>query len=215
MSESDDAVPSVPVEWFSRLAHDLRNPLGSLRLRAELELPENAAAAWFADIDAATRIVEQHGLYARLAHRFDIGGPASLASVLEHLGNEEEPHWTVDADGVDLGAQRLPGRAVEVMLRNLLDNAASHGRGPVSLVVRVTPGPPVALRIVVRDAGAGLAAGELASAMQPFVCLQPSGQVRAGLGLAIVERLAARLGGRVVHEPHDGRRWGVGVQLPS
>lgn len=99
-------------------------------------------------------------------------------------------------------------RVVENLVRNGVDSLAD-ARGEVRLVTEPTPG---GVRIRIADTGRGMTGEEIDRAVEPFYTTKPSG---SGLGLPIVRRLVADLGGsfRVTSEP--GRGTEVVVELPS
>ncbi len=98
---------------------------------------------------------------------------------------------------------RLDGRRLRQILLNLAANALRvTERGEVVLTASAGPvaGGRVALRLEVRDTGPGLTADQLAHAFEPFWQGpgQPPGRRGAGgLGLAVAQKLAHQLGGRV------------------
>jgi two-component system osmolarity sensor histidine kinase EnvZ len=70
--------------------------------------------------------------------------------------------------------------------------------------------------LVVFDGGPGISLADFEQAQEPFVRLgAPSlADGHCGLGLAIVALVAAQLGGRMVLQPFDGERSGVGLAWP-
>lgn len=202
-------------DWLARLAHDLKNPLSTLRLRVELDVPEPQAAVWMADIEAASHLVDQFSAYARLQAGFEPGLPVPLADLLAVLADEPDAGvWTVDADPHELARIEGPGHALELALRNLLHNARHHGRPPVRVQLRLRAGPPREAWLLVHDAGAGIPAARLEEALQPFVRLGGVRAGHAGLGLAIVAGLARQLGGELLHQPFDGEGSALGLRWP-
>jgi two-component system osmolarity sensor histidine kinase EnvZ len=102
---------------------------------------------------------------------------------------------------------------VERVLQNLLDNAFKHGRAPVCLRVRERADGAV-LAIEVEDAGPGIAPGQEQPMLQAFARGDASrGTPGTGLGLAVVRRVVARLGGAIAFETADGLHR-VRVELP-
>jgi signal transduction histidine kinase len=98
-------------------------------------------------------------------------------------------------------------RIVENLVRNAVDSLAD-GRGEVRIATEAMPG---GIRIRVADTGRGMSREELERAVEPFYTTKPSG---SGLGLPIVRRLVADLGGtfRLTSEP--GRGTEAVVELP-
>ncbi len=191
------------------VSHDLRSPLGRIRMAAELLPPTEGVSARKASIvrnvSEADRLVESFldlvrsgelafdetvdlaaagravvAGFERPAHELDITAPASLPW----------PH-----------ANRL---LVERALANLIDNAFKHGQPPVRVVI-ATQGAQA--WIDVEDAGDGMAA-EKVDGMQEAFARGDSSRAAAGtgLGLAIVRQVAMRLGGDVSFERGDGKQ---------
>lgn len=102
--------------------------------------------------------------------------------------------------------------SVRHILLNLVQNALEYGQPPVT--VR-TSSSAAEIGIEVRDRGAGLSQEQWAEAIRPFHRLRDiPGSGHAGLGLALVERLAQACGGTL-----EGRRleggFAVTVRLPA
>ncbi len=96
------------------------------------------------------------------------------------------------------------------LIRNLLENAARHGRPPFRVAVTRREG---GARIVVSDCGEGIAPAERERVFEPFY--RPAGRSESaggwGLGLSLVRQIARRHGGDVVcdAEPGGGSRFVV------
>lgn len=113
----------------------------------------------------------------------------------------------------ELGPVRVDRVALRRILENLLSNAvdALDGAGRVTLASAAIQreGLPAA-RITVADTGRGMSREELARAFDDFYTTKPDG---TGLGLSVVRRLVADLGGalRVETEPGAGSRFIVEI----
>ncbi len=194
------------VVLLAGISHDLRTPLTRLRLELDMNaLPDAARAAMIDDIEQLDAIVGQFLDYARPLR------PQSLQDVdLAALASEVCEHSrlanTADAADVRLETQidngvRVRGVATELRraLDNLLTNAARYGRDRDGLlVVRVVVQRDAdAALIRVCDRGLGIAADQIDRLMRPFERGDPArgGSTGAGLGLAIVERIARLHGG--------------------
>jgi signal transduction histidine kinase len=96
------------------------------------------------------------------------------------------------------------------LIRNLLENAAKHGRPPITIAVTRRDD---AARIVVADAGEGIAAAERERVFEPFY--RPAGRAESsggwGLGLSLVRQIAERHNGAATCEaaPEGGSRFVV------
>jgi two-component system, OmpR family, osmolarity sensor histidine kinase EnvZ len=102
---------------------------------------------------------------------------------------------------------------IERLVANLLDNAFTHGIPPVTLRVAATNDE---WRVEVDDAGEGISPDQQQAMLQAFARGDSSRQRPGlGLGLTVVQRVAARMGGDVVFSrADDGHRHRVTVRLP-
>jgi signal transduction histidine kinase/ActR/RegA family two-component response regulator len=85
------------------------------------------------------------------------------------------------------------------VLINLLFNAVKYNRPGGAVTVECTPRSPEAVRISVRDTGAGLAPEQLAQLFQPFNRLGKEAGVEegTGIGLVVTKRLVDLMGGAI------------------
>jgi two-component system osmolarity sensor histidine kinase EnvZ len=99
------------------------------------------------------------------------------------------------------------------MVGNLVDNALRHGAPPVDIEARSADG---SIAIEVADRGPGIPAAEVERLKQPFTRLEVarSDKGGAGLGLAIVERVARAHGGSLDLLPRDGGGLIARIRLP-
>ena len=102
---------------------------------------------------------------------------------------------------------------IERVMSNLLDNAFTHGQPPVRLTVGTTDSR---IRIEVEDCGPGIASEDQQAMLQAFSRGDASRKHPGlGLGLAIVQRVALRMGGSVAScRSVDGARTIVRVDWP-
>ena len=138
-------------------------------------------------------------------------GGVALRPVLEELAERCAAHGlTVRIECEDLHAA-LHGDALEMILGNLLENAAVHG-GPGVSVLASAKQEGRWLRISVRDDGPGIQAADAARVFDPFFTTRrPEG---TGLGLAIVQAAARGAGGDVRLMPSEKGSWFM-VTLPA
>jgi two-component system, OmpR family, osmolarity sensor histidine kinase EnvZ len=192
---------------LAAISHDLRSPLGRIRLAAEL-LPDAEGVAVrreaiVRNVGLADRLL---GSFIDLARADDapIAGRVELGALVDDLmgGLVDDPaRGAPDLAPPVLPAQPLwlqPASAValERALRNLIDNARHHGAPPIELALR-RDGPWAVL--TVRDHGAGIAPAARATMLQPFTRGDASRhKPGTGLGLAIVQRTAVRHGGQLL-----------------
>ena len=88
-------------------------------------------------------------------------------------------------------------------MSNLVDNALRYAPGAIEIAARTEPGRVV---IEVMDRGPGVPASEAERLKRPFTRLDEarSGPGGAGLGLAIVDRIARAHGGQLELAPREG-----------
>jgi two-component system osmolarity sensor histidine kinase EnvZ len=203
-TESDRAV------MLAGVAHDLKTPLARLRLRAEMMDDEKVRDGVVRDVDSMAHIVDQFLVFAH--DRPDGSEPVPVDEQCERIARAYR--------AVSPGAQpirlkleagpafALPAATLDRLLSNLLDNAHAYGAPPVVIETRREAKGWV---LSVSDHGKGIAPDDLIKASRPFVRLDPArgGSGHSGLGLAIVERLARRVGG----ECEIGNRADGGLQV--
>ncbi|MBE7416221.1 MAG: HAMP domain-containing protein [Ideonella sp.] len=183
------------------ISHDLRTPLARLRLEAEMSVQDAEAQHNIAqDIDQLDAIIDKFMDYARPGE--SKLRPVNLAQVIEReMQGFRDPSAvriqhrvaidiSVMADEIELG--RVFG--------NLFENARRYGRSIDTgiAMINVTyarTGPWVI--VSVRDHGQGVPPEKLHQLTTPFFRgdAARTAATGAGLGLAIVEKALARMGG--------------------
>jgi two-component system osmolarity sensor histidine kinase EnvZ len=116
----------------------------------------------------------------------------------------------------DVPALPLRPTAIARLVANLVDNALAYGAPPVEVTISARGGEAV---IEVADRGPGVRPEEVERLKQPFTRADDSrarsdGAAGAGLGLAIVDRIARLHGGRFDLLPRDGGGTIARVSLP-
>jgi two-component system sensor histidine kinase QseC len=107
------------------------------------------------------------------------------------------------------------GALLEVLLRNLIDNAVRHGGPPGPVTVRCIEDGNVA-RLEVADLGPGVDETELTQLGHRFYRASSARGPGSGLGLSIVQRIAEGCGGTVRYRHGAaGRGFVVEVLFPS
>jgi two-component system osmolarity sensor histidine kinase EnvZ len=188
------------------ISHDLRTPLTRLRLEIELNpLGEETRRAMLGDLEQMDSIVGQFLDYARPAPQqpateLDLSALAGDAAERVHAAHDEHVVVTTAiAPGVV-----LHGHAVDLRraLDNLITNALRYGRASDSEVLDLAIGLRLQgdeARLSVCDQGPGIPADAAERLLRPFERGDSAraGAAGAGLGLAIVERIARQHGGRL------------------
>ncbi|WP_051331593.1 ATP-binding protein [Methylocaldum szegediense] len=208
-------------------AHELRTPLAALRMKIQLlerQHPEHQSSLRMLrdDADRCTALAENLLALARLdADRPDLLArePVALPALLEELRRS----YAAQAEArqidlvIDCRVASLYGNAelLRVALRNLLDNALrycpSHSR------VRIeAQSSAQGVRLAVRDDGPGVPEPLRGRLAERFFRVLGTDQTGSGLGLSIVERIAALHGAALRFEDGlDRRRLGVILDFPQ
>ena len=197
------------------ISHDIRTPLTRLRLASEISVNDaQSRDEMAADIDEIDRIVTQFLDFARGTPK-EAPAQADLQIVLGAIAHKSASRnlpvtWQPGPEALVVNAYPA---AFERMLMNLIENAHRYGKPPVELAVR-RDGAMVDIDVL--DAGDGVSAGDVERLKQPFVRGDHArgGTMGAGLGLAIVERLAKWHGGSFDLLPRSGGGTVARVRLP-
>ena len=219
-------------EMAAGLAHEIRNPLGSIKASAQY-LSETAEQredrGEFLDIivdevDRLNRVVSSFLDYARPAHTDPepIYVNSAVQLTLQFLrpecdSAEVELHVTMDPD---LPKVRIDIERLRQVLINLVQNAVQAMTSGGDLYVetriqdrfRIGGGARRWVQISVRDTGPGIAPGLLANLFVPFVTTKQQG---TGLGLAISHRIVSETGGRIDVRSRQGVGTTFVVLLPA
>jgi signal transduction histidine kinase len=209
-------------QFVSDASHELRSPVASIRAQLEtaLRYPDDVDWPGVARIVLAEDDRLDHLVGNLLAMaRYEEGrfGPKSEVD-LDELVLASTPRITgveVDLSGVSAGRVWANADEITSVVRNLLDNAARHAAGRISVAVNDV-GPWVVLAVC--DDGAGVPVEQRGRIFQRFARLE-EGRSRdeggTGLGLALSKRIVEHHGGsiRVEDGPLGGARFVV--ELPS
>lgn len=219
------------------VSHELRTPLTTLRGYADALADGDVDADELVEVGETMRAEAQRleryvadllALARVEADDFSLEvGPIDLAEVVASTAAA----WTargasrgvaVDAEVSGPVVAETDGHRVRQVLDALVDNAvrvcAEGGR--VVVAVRPDPGPAAAGRagclLEVRDSGPGLTPDDVSVAFEPGVLHERHADRAggAGLGLALVDRLVTRLGGRVSVSPSPEGGATFAVHLP-
>jgi signal transduction histidine kinase len=192
------------------VAHEVRNPLAAMKLRADLarRSPEVTPAIATdleeigSEIARLDRLVsdllvlagrrpghrEQHDLAELVAARTALLAPwaANHGVTLEATGSGSA---LIDPDEI--------ARAIDNLLRNAVE--ASPKGSPVEVIVRAERGGKVEIDVV--DRGDGVPPERAAELFEPFFTTKPGG---TGLGLALARAVAATYRGTLTYTHEDG-----------
>lgn len=212
--------------FTSHAAHELRTPVAALRAQAEVAsttqdpgVRARALAHCIEGCDRTARLVSQLLLLTRAdelaalpdARRCDLADVAQ--TVLAQAAPEAvEAGTSVSLDAPAACPVQGDPALLEILVRNLVDNAVRHGGGEVRVSLRAEPEASV---LVVEDDGPGVPAEALAQLGRRFYRAPEARGAGSGLGLSIVARIAElhHAAVRFENRPH-GRGFRVSVRLP-
>ncbi len=196
-------------EFVANVAHELRTPLASLRLRLDAVADADVARGMNATLDRAAHVISQLLDLASLERlSVDPVEQFELVAIASAAVEEAAPAIYAGGRTIALGgnAQRLKvrGRAqlIILALANLIDNAARHTPPGTRIEVNIYADGGVS----VEDDGPGIAPASLDAVTQRFWRSDQSRTDSAGIGLSIVERILTAHHARLVvgNRPQGG-----------
>jgi len=192
--------------FLAGISHDLRTPLARLRLDVEMlgdKVEADTQKGMVSDLEDMNAIIDQFIDYARseATEPFSAVDLARLAR--EGAERAARSGVAIRCELAEVPVLMLRPLAINRLVANLVQNAVRHGGGEVMVSVRGTQGEVL---LGVADRGPGIAAGEVERLKEPFTRRDDarSGQSGAGLGLAIVARIAKAHGARFDLLPREG-----------
>ncbi|HET9046155.1 MAG TPA: ATP-binding protein [Casimicrobiaceae bacterium] len=199
------------------VSHDLRTPLARLRLGIEMSArDETTRAGMVADIEEMDRIIGQFLDFARddatiAPEKRDLNRVVE-ACVARYTNAGRDVRFSAGA----VAPVALRETAMSRLAANLIDNALAYGAPPVEVS---TAQRNDALVLDVADRGVGVPPSEVERLKRPFTRAtaaraRADGAAGAGLGLAIVDRIARLHGGTFDLLPREGGGTIARVTLP-
>lgn len=221
------------------LAHEIKNPLGSIKGAAQFLVDAAndgdgpATTQDFLDIiieeaDRLDRVVGSVLDYAR--PRKGNPAPVDVNAVVKRtvqiLGPSSNDRTRLETDlGTDLAPVRIDAEQLRQVIMNLVQNAvqAMGERGGVATISTrmregdqrsLGRGPAVAswVEVVIKDTGPGISSETLNNLFVPFFSTKAQG---TGLGLAISQRIAQEAGGVIEVSSQEGAGSAFLVALPA
>jgi signal transduction histidine kinase len=209
----------------AHITHEIRNPLNSLGLNAELladeigpEAPSEVRALLGAitrEVDRLNGVAEEYLRFARLPRPVMAREELNeiLAGLLDFVGPE------MAAARIEVRRELAPGlpaiRADEGQLRavflNLLRNSREAMPGGGTVIVRTARAADGGVDATVADTGAGIPAEQLERIFDPFFSTKSGG---TGLGLAFTLQVIQEHGGTIQCQSDVGRGTSFAVHLP-
>jgi two-component system sensor histidine kinase HydH len=189
-------------EMSSVMAHELRNPLASLKGHAQL-LVESLAEGTRERAKAERVVAESERLERLTSDLLDFvrDGPIDRRPMatddLIERSRDAAPGGDVRVDATTAPkALEIDGARITAALGNLMRNALQASDRPVEVAVRAS-GRDVTIEV--RDHGPGIAPGDEERIFEPFVTDRTRG---TGLGLAVARRAVEQHGGTLRGETH-------------
>jgi signal transduction histidine kinase len=208
--------------WISAASHELRTPIAICRGHLDVLAPDADAeeirgtlTVVADEVDRMARLVEDVTTLSRLEDRTfidvrELDLPDFLDKVAKKGDAPLRGQTTVDAVPPGATVAADPVRLAQALL-NLLQNAATHGEGPVELRTYRRDGM---WRFDVTDHGPGLSSDVEPTVFEPFP-LGDRGARGSGLGLPIVRGIARAHRGSVGAENQPGRGVTMWIEIPA
>jgi two-component system, NtrC family, sensor histidine kinase HydH len=204
------------------LAHELRNPMGTIRASAEMlsrnltaenEVAREVAGFISSEVDRANSLITRFLQFARpLELRPE---RADLTQTLDHavaMAEREAPGIAIYRNyAPEIAPFPFDAELLERVFYNLILNAAqaTPAGGAVTLKARAAEG---FAEISVIDRGSGIDPKHMDTIFNPFFTTKPTG---VGLGLAIVSKIVDEHGGKITVESEPGKGTIFRVLLPT
>ena len=205
------------------LAHELRNPLGTIRASAEMlnrsvagenEVAREVAGFISSEVDRTNSLVTRFLDFVRpLQLRY---AESDLAQVLDRSVSMVEREAAARQVTIyknyspDIPPFPLDAELMERVFYNLLANAAQATAPGGAVTIKARPLGDMA-EVAVIDRGEGIPPATLDSIFNPFFTTKPEG---VGLGLAICSKIVDQHGGKIAVESEPGKGSVFRVYLP-
>lgn len=193
--------------FLAGVSHDVRTPLSRLRLGLEM-LPADPAmrADLEKDIEDINGVIDQFMDFARDENKESLESVdlnLLLQSAAERARRGEDGGAQITLELAPQATLKMRPLAMKRLIGNLIDNARKHA-GPDITLQTAREGDHIVMAVL--DRGPGIPPDQVERLKQPFSRLDVSrsGHSGAGLGLAIVERIARIHGGQFELLPRAG-----------
>jgi signal transduction histidine kinase len=203
------------------LAHELRNPMGTIRasaemlsrnLNAENEVAREVAGFIASEVDRANSLITRFLQFARpLEIRPESGDLTQMLDRAVAMAEREAPGIAIYRNyAPEIGPFPFDAELLERVFYNLILNAAqaTEPGGAVTVKTRALEG---FVEVCVIDRGSGIDPKHMETIFNPFFTTKPTG---VGLGLAIVSKIVDEHGGKITVESEPGKGSIFRVLLP-
>jgi len=226
------ALAQKKTDFVSNVSHELKTPLTSIRMFAEMMQSGNAAEEKrpqylriiVAEAERLTRLINNVLDFARLERkqkRYDFH-PLDLHEIIARTWEGHELH--LREQGFTTRWQAAPGPypvhgnddALAQILVNLLSNAEKYSTDRKEIGVHSYIADNW-VHVSVLDRGSGVPPGEETKIFEAFYRVHDSlasGIQGSGLGLTLAQRLAKEHGGEIIYQAREGGGSNVTLRLP-
>ena len=203
------------------LAHELRNPLGTIKASAEMlnktltaenDVAREMAGFISTEVDRTNSLVTRFLQFARpLKLRTESADLAQLLDRAITAAEREAPGIAVYRNyAPEIPPFPIDGELMERVFYNLVLNAAQASPRGGAVTVKTRAEGRMA-EIAVIDRGVGIGTAQMKDIFNPFFTTKPEG---VGLGLAIVAKIVDEHGGKIAVESEPGKGSIFVVSLP-
>jgi len=232
MLSAESRLAMQKTTFVANVSHELKTPLTSIRLFAEMLLQrrqpderkrDEYLRTMLSEAERLSRLVDNVLAFSRKgsAKTVDVMKPLDLAALARETAAQLEPHLTrngfaLHVDAPDALRVRGNDEALRQVLMNLLSNAEKYSgeEKEIGVTVRLENGECVAR---VLDRGIGVEPGKAGRIFDEFFRCDDSlasSRSGTGLGLSIARDIARRHGGDVTYEPREGGGSVFALRLP-
>ena len=201
------------MQMLAAVSHDLRTPITSLRLRAELIEAAEERRKSLETLDQMEKMIESILTFARAELATEARRKLDLDALLDSICSDQQD---LGADVSYQGQAGVQARCAPVALRraltNLIENAVKYGG---CARVRLSA-DAAAATLTIEDDGPGIPEGKQRAVFLPFVRLNPERESNSGggLGLSIAQAIIQAHGGSVELANMEPRGLSVVARLP-
>lgn len=207
------------------MAHEFRTPLARMKLeitlleQAEKQEKSDYLTKLYNNVDHMGKLSDAVLAYARASHttmtlnREMVDTSSWIDRVIERVNDHPDYHISIETD-IKLESIYIDPKFMDLVLENLLNNAAKYGADTARLTVKNQANAAV---ITVEDNGKGIPDNQKAEIFLPFVRLKGNDNVSGfGIGLSFVQAVVEMHNGsiKVMDNDMGGVTFLISLPLP-